>query len=82
MVPHSCHALSPEPSAHVFLDASGSFGCGALVDPVGYIQIEWPEGWDGTDISVKEMVPVVVAAAVWARPSPYGTPSVTKIREQ
>ena len=41
---------------HVFLDALGSYGCGAVLDPVGCFQIEWPGGWEDTDISVKEMV--------------------------
>ena len=30
----------------------------------GIFQFEWPSGWEGVDISVKELVPVVVAAAL------------------
>ena len=32
---------------------------------MGSFQIEWPSGWEGVDISVKELVPVIVAAALW-----------------
>ena len=31
----------------------------------GYFQLEWLRGWEEIDISVKELVPVVVAAALW-----------------
>ena len=55
----------PSPSHHVYSDASGTYGCGAVVGSMGYFQIEWPNGWEGVDISVKELVPVVVAAALW-----------------
>ena len=53
------------PSHHVYSDASGAYGCGAVVGSMEYFQIEWPTGWEGVDISVKEFVPVVVAAALW-----------------
>ena len=55
----------PKPSHHVYSDASGTYGCGAVVDPVGYFQMKWPGGWEEMDISVKELVPVVMAAALW-----------------
>ena len=50
---------------HPGSDASGTYGCGAFVDALGWFQIEWPQGWEGVDIVVKELVPVVVAAALW-----------------
>ena len=52
-------------SSHVFSDASGTFGCGAIVKNVGWFQVEWPEDWQDVHISAKELVPVVLAAAVW-----------------
>ena len=30
----------------------------------GIFLFEWPSGWEGVDISVKELVPVVVAVAL------------------
>lgn len=53
------------PSITVTSDASGSFGCGAFCVPYGWFQIKWPPSWQSTHITVKELVPVVVAAAVW-----------------
>jgi hypothetical protein len=55
----------PEPSYHVYSDAAGSFGCGAFVQRLGWFQIQWPGDWRELDIAAKELVPVVVAAALW-----------------
>ena len=57
----------PVPSGHVYSDASGTYGCGAFMEAVGYVQIRWPGGWEEVDISVQELVPVVVVAALWGR---------------
>ena len=54
-------------SVHVHTDASGSFGGGALSSDGRWLQVQWPEAWSQVDISVKEMVPIVVAAAMWGR---------------
>ena len=51
------------PSHHVYSDALGMYGCGAVVVSVGYFQIEWSNGWEGVDIPVKEFVAVVVAGS-------------------
>ena len=51
-------------SHHVYSDASGTYGCGTVMGSVGYFQLEWPSGQEGVDISEKELVPVVVAAAL------------------
>ena len=53
------------PSVTVTSDASGSFGCGAFSPPYGWFQVTWPQSWQSTHITVKELVPVVIAAAVW-----------------
>ena len=57
----------PSPSRHIYSDASGSFGCGAFDPATGWFQLQWPALWSLIDIAAKEMVPVVVAAALWGR---------------
>lgn len=52
------------PEIHLFTDASGSWGCGAFVSP-RWIQVEWPSGTKLNSIALKELVPIVLAAAVW-----------------
>ena len=54
-----------EVAHHVCSDASGSFECGAVLDSTAFFQLVWPYGWDSVDISVKELVPVVVATELW-----------------
>ena len=56
--------ISP-PTVHVYSDASGAFGCGAFSIAAGWFQLQWPESWQEVAIAVKEMLPVVVAAALW-----------------
>ena len=53
------------PPIHVFSDASGSFGCGAYSSTYGWFQLQWPEAWHSVHIAAKELVPVVIAAAMW-----------------
>ena len=55
----------PEAEFHVYSDASGSWGCGAFIREVGWFQVPWPPLWEHVDISAKELVPVVLAAALW-----------------
>ena len=59
-------SLIPPPfvSATCSLDASGSWGCGATYNG-DWFQLAWPVSWRGVSISSKELVPVVVAAALW-----------------
>ena len=52
-------------SVDVFTDASGSFGCGGVLMSSQWFNFAWPESWAAVDISVKELVPVVVAASLW-----------------
>ena len=59
--PHS----SPSPPTIVTSDASGSFGCGAFCVNQWWFQLEWPSSWKSTHIAAKELVPVVIAAAIW-----------------
>lgn len=59
---------SPTPAHQVFSDASGSFGCGAIIAGISsWFQLKWPTAWEDTGITAKELVPIVVAAALWGR---------------
>lgn len=52
------------PSCNVFTDASGSFGCGGIWGTV-WFQGQWPPEWVHVNIMAKELVPVVIACALW-----------------
>ena len=53
------------PASTITSDASGRWGCGAFTDEGDWFQFRWPEIWDQVHITVKEMLPIVVACAVW-----------------
>ena len=53
------------PSRSVQTDASGSWGCGAVYGSQ-WIQLAWPEEWQGQSIAPKEMLPVL-AAFTWGK---------------
>lgn len=55
----------PAPSVHVYSDAAGSVGCGAFQVGGSWWALRWPDAWTGSSIAVLELVPVVVAAALW-----------------
>ena len=47
-------------------DASGSWGAGAFLEGSGaWFQSQWPVCWAEISIAVKELLPIVVAAAIW-----------------
>ena len=48
-------------------DASGSWGCGAFACSGEWFQLYWPALWSGVHITVKELVPIVIACAVWGK---------------
>ena len=55
-------------AGEVISDASGTFGCGAFTVHHGYhgwFQLVWPPSWQATHITAKELVPIVIAAALW-----------------
>ena len=52
------------PQVIVTSDASGSWGCGAYCNG-SWFQFRWPPGMEAIHIMVKELIPVVMAAAVW-----------------
>ena len=45
-------------------DASGSWGCGAFWSP-HWFQLQWDEKMQPLSIAVKELIPIVIAAAVF-----------------
>ena len=53
------------PFLEVFSDASGSYGCGGFAIPHGWFQLRWPQNWHTIPITAKELVPIVIAAAIW-----------------
>ena len=61
-----CRGLVPRlPEATVTSDASGRWGCGAFSDVGEWFQFRWPVEWAGVHITGKELLPIVVACAVW-----------------
>ncbi len=46
-------------------DASGTWGCGAFTSAGGWLQLRWPSVWEEVHITVKELLPIVVASATW-----------------
>ena len=62
-------AQKAQPDEHIWSDAAGSWGCGAVWGPL-WFQLKWAESLkvgleEGDSIAVREMIPAVVAAAVW-----------------
>ncbi len=53
------------PAATFTSDASGTWGCGAFISTGEWFQLRWPQIWKGVHITVKELLPIVVACAIW-----------------
>lgn len=64
---NSIRMLSPPAgtTATITSDASGSWGCGAFASSGEWFQFQWPDSWKGLDITVKELLPIVLAVAMW-----------------
>ena len=54
------------PDGIVVSDASGRWGCGAFHGPE-WFQLQWDHNTLSLHITIKELLPVVIAAAVWGR---------------
>ena len=54
------------PDIQIVSEASGKWGCGAFWNQ-HWFQLKWHESMQHTHITYKELVPVVLAAAVWGR---------------
>ena len=49
-------------------DASGAWGCGAYWGEMGHwIQAQWNAEWLMNNITLKEMIPIVLAIAMWGK---------------
>ncbi len=46
-------------------DASGTCGCGAFTSTGEWLQLRWPSVWEKIHITVKELLPIMVACATW-----------------
>ncbi len=61
----SARFVQVNPGTTVFTDASGR-GCGGQWGDE-WFQFEWPREWAEKSIALKELVPVVMACAMWGR---------------
>ncbi|KAL5469194.1 hypothetical protein EMCRGX_G030413 [Ephydatia muelleri] len=52
------------PTVKLYTDAAGSWGCGASWNQQ-WFQVQWSESATPLPISVKEMLPIIMAAATW-----------------
>ena len=52
-------------SVMITSDASGGWGCGTFNSANQWFQAQWPKCWSSVHITVKELVPIVVACALW-----------------
>ena len=59
-------ALQDSPHVIVHSDASGSWGFGAYSSS-SWLQGKWPAKWADTNITAKELLPIMLAAGVWGR---------------
>ena len=49
-------------------DASGTWGCGAFRnDSLEWFQVGWPPHYQEASIAAKELVPILIGAALWGR---------------
>ena len=62
MLSNLCHC--PHTVA-VTSDASGGWGCGAYLTGGKWFQFAWPDEWLPVHITVKELLPMVMACALW-----------------
>ena len=58
--------LLRQPDHHLYTDAAGSWGCGAWAQP-HWFQVPWSNQTPLTTIATKELLPIVLAVAVWGR---------------
>lgn len=57
--------VQKRPEAVITSDASGNWGCGAFSSQGCWFQLQWPQQWANVHITIKELLPIVVACAVW-----------------
>ena len=54
------------PDLEFYTDASGTWGCGAYYHP-HWLKIHWPESWRDYPITIKELLPIILAVAIWGQ---------------
>ena len=54
------------PAATIYSDASGSWGCGAICQG-HWFQLQWDKSSEAYHISIKELLPILIAAAIWGQ---------------
>ena len=52
------------PTRFITADASGGWGAAAIFENL-WFQLEWPSNWANMSIAPKELVPIVLAVALW-----------------
>ena len=52
------------PDITITSDASGVWGCGAY-SSVAWFQYQWPPSYKDHHITIKELLPIVIATAIW-----------------
>ena len=52
------------PDYHMYTDASGSWGFGAVFAGF-WFQLPWPMEWSSVNIMAKKLVPIIISCAVW-----------------
>ncbi len=57
--------VKEEPKVVLTSDASGSWGCGAYTSMGGWFQLKFPDSWQNVHKTVKELLPIVLAVALW-----------------
>ena len=63
----SVNAGSSRIPTPVFTYASGTWGCGAT-DGEYWFQYQLDESWQSINIVTKELIPIILALALWAQP--------------
>lgn len=57
--------IKGHPQVVMTSDASGSWGCGAYLSSGEWFQLELPTSWSSVHITIKELLPIVIGAAIW-----------------
>jgi len=69
------------PAATITSDASGNWGCGAFSGQ-SWFQLKWVEQLLGHSITIKELIPIVVAAAIWGHKWRGSTVQILWVRSE
>lgn len=59
----AAHVYHP-PDITLFTDASGHWGCGGTTG-IDWFHCPWSDQWAQVNITTKELVPIVLAIAIW-----------------